>query len=1314
MVKKQLSSSKKLLYIMMCVILVFGLVEDTSRFGRASAASATGSFGDTGGHWSDQTLGKWKDQQLLKGYSDGTFRPNESLSRAEFVKLVNQVFGFTASSKSTFSDVNDHAWYVKDVSYAVEAGYITGYPGGIFKPNSSVKRQEAAKIVASLFNLSEANVAQLDGYSDSNQIAEYARKPFEQLIAGGYMKGYKDGTLRPLASLTRAEAIVMLDRLAPNVINKPGAVSKLNGEGNVLISSSGVTLQEVKVQGDLFITAGVGEGEVVLSNVTVQGTLYVNGGGVNSIYVRNSTINHMNVNKRSSPVRVVFEGTTGINDVSIDSDAIIETGSGVNIESFTVGQSGSGTTLNGDRVNTVVPHKIRNGRVEGSAPTSSGIIGGGDNGNSNDWKLVWSDEFNGDGDHADANGLDLSKWDYQLGTGAEYGLDGWGNSEQQFYSKDNVEVKGGKLVITARNDGQGSKPYTSGRLWTNTTYSKAYGKFEAKIKMPLGKGIWPAFWLMPADDEYGGWASSGEIDIMEARGRVPDKVGGTIHYGRGWPNNKYMSKDYEFPDGQDISGEHVYGLEWEPGEIRWYVDGNLYQTINNWDSTGADQAAKYAFPAPFDKPFYLILNLAVGGTFDGGLVPDANMLPAEMVVDYVRVYELAGRPYKTPVEPSVAQEPLPNVYKYPINGNYVHDVAFEQGFTEIATPDQILDTAYWNFAHISTFNGNGTVSKDVIGGSSYAKVDISAGGNAAHSIQLIQNVTLGKGRWYKLTFDAKASASRDISVKVGGGESRGWSSYSDSLTASLSTEMKGYSMVFQMAADTDVLARLEYNLGLNTNSVWIGNVKLEETTAPDPYSEDAAKEPIAGNHIYNGTFDLGRIDRMTFWKFNTSGGASATASVDATERKLKVNIQSGGSTADAITLRQSGIQLLEPNDYRLTFSAKSDQARSIAVALRKLDGTEYSGIQTIHLTPSMAEYTIEFTMEEDSDPLSQLVFMLGGSNIGIMLDDVKLIRLTDIGVGMLPIAEQFPLVNGDFSNGKESWSEHVQGRYDGWGSSATFEVDQEQMGIDIANIGVNPWDVMLMQNDFPLRKGHTYIVKVDVKSTVPRDMEVVVDGGGTRYLSDKVSLTTTWQTFSYELEPTADWTASFKLLLGKITGMTDPGAHVVTVDNVRVEEKGARERAFPLKNGSFDNGMTDWNEHVQGRYDGWDSVTAIKVVGGVAIATISNVGNNPWDVMLFQGNMPVIKGQTYVVTFEASSSVARNIEAVVENSSYYRYLNQSVSLDVATNTYRFEFTPTQDDTVGLKFLLGKPEVGIVPSSAHQIEFDNITFQIKGV
>ena len=240
------------------------------------------------------------------------------------------------------------------------------------------------------------------------------------------------------------------------------------------------------------------------------------------------------------------------------------------------------------------------------------------------WELVWQDEFSG-------SQLDMGKWEPQIGNGCP-NLCGWGNNELQYYRAENATVSGGVLTITAREQSFGGADYTSARLRTKNLGDWTYGRLEMSAKMPIGQGIWPAFWMLPTDEAYGGWAASGEIDIVEYLGQDPDRVLGTIHYGGSYPLNASSGSSYTLTSGTFHDDFHLFALEWEPCELRWYVDDVLYWVQSDWYSDGGP------YPAPFDQRFHLLLNLAVGGNLPGP--PDGTtQFPQELVVDYVRVYQ---------------------------------------------------------------------------------------------------------------------------------------------------------------------------------------------------------------------------------------------------------------------------------------------------------------------------------------------------------------------------------------------------------------------------------------------------------------------------------------------------------------------------------------------------------------------------------------------------------------------------------------------------------------------------------------------------
>ena len=240
-----------------------------------------------------------------------------------------------------------------------------------------------------------------------------------------------------------------------------------------------------------------------------------------------------------------------------------------------------------------------------------------------DWELVWSDEFDGPG-------IDLNKWEHEVNAW------GGGNNELQYYTDRPVNsfIEDGKLVIQALQETytgpEGTRDYTSARLRTLHKGEWLYGRFEARIKLPTGQGLWPAFWMLPTDWVYGGWAASGEIDVVELIGSQPGVIHGTLHYGGEWPNNTLSGGSRSGPDF--TAGFHEYAVEWDPLEFRWYVDGVHYHTETDWWSSAAD------YPAPFNQRFHMLLNVAVGGNWPGS--PDAStVFPQRMEVDYVRVYQ---------------------------------------------------------------------------------------------------------------------------------------------------------------------------------------------------------------------------------------------------------------------------------------------------------------------------------------------------------------------------------------------------------------------------------------------------------------------------------------------------------------------------------------------------------------------------------------------------------------------------------------------------------------------------------------------------
>lgn len=338
-------------------------------------------------------------------------------------------------------------------------------------------------------------------------------------------------------------------------------------------------------------------------------------------------------------------------------------------------------------------------------------------------ELLWCDEFDGAQVDSEKWGFDVGNWLTDANGGLVTG--GWGNNEKQFYRAENAAVSDGVLTISARRESvtdpaQGSYDYTSARLVTRGKFSVCGGRIEVRARVDSGASLWPAIWMLPEKEYYGGWAASGEIDIMEGWGSKPEKICGTIHYGDVWPNNVYATSEYEFTGGETTDGWHVYAVEWDEKSIRWYADDVLFGTQTQWYSAGRD------FPAPFDRSFYIILNLAVGGHFDGvgdGTEADASIFDNGdklMQVDYVRVYR-GKTDFETDIPENIALD----------------GYAMEGG-----------EARFFNTAA-------GT------------SVEVASTGTKPYSVMcVLPSETLTAGKLYRVGFTAASSLEREIEVTV--------------------------------------------------------------------------------------------------------------------------------------------------------------------------------------------------------------------------------------------------------------------------------------------------------------------------------------------------------------------------------------------------------------------------------------------------------------------------------------------------------------------------------------------------------------------
>ncbi len=413
------------------------------------------------------------------------------------------------------------------------------------------------------------------------------------------------------------------------------------------------------------------------------------------------------------------------------------------------------------------------------------------------YSLLWHDEFDG-------TELDESIWNY------EPHEPGWTNQELQEYttSTDNVFLRDGNLVIKAiKTQKDGADYYTSGKVTAQNKKDFLYGKVVARAKVPEGKGLWPAIWMMPKDEGYyGQWPKCGEIDIMEVLGSRVDTAYGTIHYGE--PHAEQQGT-FVLENGSFADDFHEFSVEWEPGEMRFYIDGEHYHTVNDW-FTAVDGADEKPYPAPFNQPFFVQMNLAVGGTWPGNPDETTDFSKAEFEIDYVRVYQKPS--YDTNVtKPEVAyREPLED-------GNLIYNGDFAEN-------EDLTDDVNWKFLLFEGGEGAAEIRDNMM------VITSENEGTVDYSVQLVQpELPMIRGKKYRVSFDAWADEERDIVVCVSA-PTAGWIRYLQDTTLTVPTEKKTFTYEFEMDSKNDPNGRLEFNLGHrgSTATVYIANVRVEE------------------------------------------------------------------------------------------------------------------------------------------------------------------------------------------------------------------------------------------------------------------------------------------------------------------------------------------------------------------------------------------------------------------------------------------------------------------------------------------------------
>ncbi len=663
------------------------------------------------------------------------------------------------------------------------------------------------------------------------------------------------------------------------------------------------------------------------------------------------------------------------------------------------------------------------------------------------------------------------------------------------------------------------KSYTSGRISTQNLKTFTYGRFEVKAKVPKGQGYLPAFWLMANDENvYGQWPRCGEIDCMEVMGQDTKKLYGTIHYGN--PHAESQGT-YTIEDGKESfsDGFHTFTCDWEPGKITWYVDGKKYHEESNWHSTTEGQGT-LTYPAPFDQPFYIILNLAVGGSWVGNPNEETSFVDNPFVVDYVRVYQKDSYDENV-TRPEVKFEPTNEPDE---SGNYIKNSTF-------AEAEDLTDDTNWKF--LTTSDGAATAEiKD-----NSMVISTENAGTVDYSVQLVQaNIPFEKGATYEVSFDAKASGNRKMNVDVKAPD-RGYQSYMKTLVPELTTEMKHFSTQFVMKADSDVNGRLEFNMGnAGSGDIVLKNVVVRKTAEPDPNAKEEKTILANGSCIYNGSFQEGK-NHLGYWDITPEGADIKVTGLSDGRRLV--------TEGKSVTISQSDLAFKEGTAYALSFDA---YAQNGATVVATVGGNTYK--VNVEAGNEKKDYVVKIPATAKFTDKTVSLKIEGA----ISLDNVKMV-------------EDAKIKNGSFNDSLSGYEVYVDST-----AKATVVVDslKENNALDVTvdDTGADDWRIQIKQNNVLLEKGKKYKLSYEAKSTIDRKIRVVMQGGEalgwpvySEHSDDQdandgiVTLTSEYQKFTEEFIMTeeTDAQAFLSICLGNVGGqITDQ--HRIVIDNISLVE----------------------------------------------------------------------------------------------------------------------------------------------------------------
>lgn len=728
------------------------------------------------------------------------------------------------------------------------------------------------------------------------------------------------------------------------------------------------------------------------------------------------------------------------------------------------------------------------------------------------YHLEWEDLFESDS-------LNRDDWN------VEQHEPGWVNNERQAYvdSPQNIYIENGNLVlkpVEIRNE-DGSKSYTSGRVNTQNKHDFKYGLFEARAKVPRGKGFLPAFWMMPTNENlYGQWPRCGEIDIMEVLGNRTDTSYGTIHYGN--PHSESQGK--YTPDTGDFADEyHVFTAEWEPGRIRWYVDGKLIHTENKWYSATEGQG-EITYPAPFDQPFYMILNLAVGGNWPGDPDETTDIRNSAYYIDYVRVYQKDhyDENVKKLTEQVILREPDENG-NYIINGDFAAD-------------EDLTDGESWKFLTALGGAANAKIGDGRIG------IYTDNEGTADYSVQLVQpNIPMKQGGVYRLSFEASADADRAMKVNVSAPD-RSFRRYLSDTEVRLTPEEQKYVFEFTMTDRDDANARVEFNMGAggSTETIRISHVVLQKI---DQISlTDRKKGVLAdGNYVYNGQFQEGE-DRLKYWDVLRSEGAQVTVTNTDNVRRLCVYAPAGTTAQNPVTVIQKDTALLPDGAYAVSFAAEGEAGKKIHI---KIAGQSHIS----ELSGSEEKYA--YSLKVDKEP--------SDSDVAFIFEEPGVYYVDEVRV-----EEDRLIKNGSFDAGFSGYDPYVDSSISA-GVSYVIDGLQEDNAADftIGDTGDAAWKIQLKQNNVRLEKGQWYRLSLSAKASIPRKLMFALQKDGTTdndwtpYAGEKiVDLGKEYDQYEilFQMKGDTDPKAVLSISMGAVAGIRITEKHRVCIDQIRLEK----------------------------------------------------------------------------------------------------------------------------------------------------------------